>query len=72
MGTLKSERRHREHPYIPDTNRRIDCAPGLADIEKNLAAYTEQVEGRQTWLRSDPVKFAFAGGKNPIRHVISS
>jgi len=69
MGTLKSERRHREHPYIPTLIGGSIARLSLADIEKNLAAYTEQVE-EDNLLRSDPVKFAFAGGKNPIRHVI--
>jgi hypothetical protein len=41
----------------------------LADIDKNLAAYTRQVED-DNFVRSDGGKLTFAGGKNPIRHVI--
>ncbi len=69
MGTLKSERRHREHPYIPTLIGGSIARLSLADIDKNLPAYTHQVE-EDNLLHSDPGRFAFAGGKNPIRHVI--
>jgi DNA-binding beta-propeller fold protein YncE len=69
MGTLKNERRHREHPYIPTLIGGSIARLSLAEIEKNLPAYTKQVE-EDNLLRSDPGKFEFAGGKNPIRHVI--
>ena len=69
MGTLKSERRHREHPYIPTLIGGSIARLSLADIGKNLAAYTRQVED-DNLLHADPGKFTFAGGKNPIRHVI--
>ena len=41
----------------------------LADIGKNLAAYTRQVE-EDNLLRTDGGKFTFTSGSNPIRHVI--
>jgi hypothetical protein len=41
----------------------------MADIDKNLAAYTRQVE-EDNLLYSDGGKFEFTGGTNPIRHVI--
>lgn len=66
---LKGERRHREHSYIPTLIGGSIQRVSLADIDKNLAAYTKQVE-EDNLLHSDPGKFAFAGGKNPIRHVI--
>lgn len=69
MGTLKSERRHREHPYIPTLIGGSIARLSFADIEKNLAAYTRQVED-DNLLFKDPGKFEFAGGKNPIRHVL--
>ena len=69
MGKLKSERRHREHPYIPTLIGGSIARLSLADIEKNLAAYTKQVE-EDNLLGADPGKFEFAGGTNPIRHVI--
>ena len=69
MGTLKSERRHREHPYIPTLIGGSIARLSFDNIEKNLAAYTRQVED-DNLLYEDPGKFEFAAGKNPIRHVI--
>jgi DNA-binding beta-propeller fold protein YncE len=69
MGTLKSERRHREHPYIATLIGGSIARLSLADIDKNLAAYTKQVE-EDNLLHSDTGKLEFAGGTNPIRHVI--
>ena len=69
QGTLKGERKRKEHPYIPTLIGGSIQRLGLADIDKNLAAYTRQVE-EDNLLRADPGKFTFAGGKNPIRHVI--
>jgi DNA-binding beta-propeller fold protein YncE len=69
QGTLKSERRHREHPYIPTLIGGSIARLSLAEVEKDLSAYTKQVE-EDNLLRADPGKFAFADGKNPIRHVI--
>ena len=69
QGTLKGERKRKEHPYIPTLIGGSIARISLADIEKNLPAYTKQVE-EDNLLHADPVKFEFAGGKNPIRHVI--
>ncbi len=69
MGTLKGERKRKEHPYIPTLIGGSIQRISLADIDKNLAAYTRQVE-EDNLLRSDGGKFEFAGGKNPIHHVI--
>jgi len=68
-GTLKGERKRKDHPYIPTLIGGSIARLKLAEIEKNLPAYTKQVE-EDNLLRSDPGKFEFAGGKNPIRHVI--
>jgi DNA-binding beta-propeller fold protein YncE len=69
LGTLKGERKRKEHPYIPTLIGGSIQRISLADIDKNLAAYTRQVE-EDNLVRSDGGKFAFAGGSNPIRHVI--
>jgi DNA-binding beta-propeller fold protein YncE len=69
QGTLKGERKRKEHPYIPTLIGGSIARLGLADIDKNLAAYTHQVE-EDNLLRADVGKFTFAGGSNPIRHVI--
>jgi len=60
---------HRAQPYIATLMGGSIARVSLADIDKNLAAYTRQVED-DNLLHADPGKFEFAGGKNPIRHVI--
>ncbi len=69
QGTLKGERKRKEHPYIPTLIGGSIQRLSLSDIDKNLAAYTRQVE-EDNLLYSDGGKFEFAGGTNPIRHVI--
>ena len=69
QGTLKGERKRKEHPYIPTLIGGSIQRISLADIDKNLAAYTRQVE-EDNLFHSDGGKFEFAGGSNPIRHVI--
>ena len=60
---------HRAQPYIATLIGGSIARIGVAEIEKNLAAYTQQVED-DNLLRTDPGKIEFAGGTNPIRHVI--
>jgi len=69
LGTLKGERKRKEHPYIPTLIGGSIQRLSLSDIDKNLAAYTHQVE-EDNLVNSDGGKFEFAGGTNPIRHVI--
>ena len=69
QGTLKGERKRKEHPYIATLIGGSIQRISLADIDKSLAAYTRQVE-EDNLMRSDGGKFEFAGGTNPIRHVI--
>jgi len=68
-GNLKGERKRKEHPYIPTLIGGSIQRVGLEDLDKNLPAYTQQVV-EDNLLNTDPGKFAFAGGSNPIRHVI--
>jgi len=69
LGTLKGERKRKEHPYIPTLIGGSIQRLSLDDIDKNLAAYTHQVE-EDNLIQSDGGKIGFAGGTNPIRHVI--
>jgi DNA-binding beta-propeller fold protein YncE len=69
QGQLKGERKRKEHPYIATLIGGSIARLSLADIDKNLAAYTRQVE-EDNLIHSDGGKFEFAGGTNPIRHVI--
>ncbi len=57
------------HPYIATLVGGSIQRLSLAQIDKNLPAYTRQVE-EDNLLHADVGKFAFAAGKNPIRHVI--
>jgi len=58
-----------EHPYIATLIGGSIQRLSFSDIETNLSAYTRQVE-EDNLLRKNPDKIEFAGGKNPIRHVI--
>lgn len=60
---------HRDNPYIATLIGGSVQRLKLADIDKNLEAYTRQVE-EDNLLKGDPGKIEFAGGKNPIHHVI--
>jgi len=68
-GTLKGERKRKEHPYIPTLIGGSVQRLSLADIDKNLTAYTRQVE-EDNLLHADFGKLEFAHGTNSIRHVI--
>jgi DNA-binding beta-propeller fold protein YncE len=69
QGKLKGERKRKEHPYIPTLIGGSIQRLSLSDIGKNLPAYTRMVE-EDNLIRSDGGKLTFAGGNNPIRHVI--
>ncbi len=56
QGTLKGERKRKEHPYIPTLIGGSIQRLSLADIDKNLAAYTRQVE-EDNLFHSDGGKF---------------
>ena len=68
QAKLEGERK-RKHPYIPTLIGGSIQRLGLVDIDKNLAAYTRQVE-EDNLVHSDGGKLIFARGSNPIRHVI--
>ena len=62
-------RRHREHPYIPTLVYGSLAEINIPDAMKSLTASTRRViEMNQTSATLNNI--AFAGGKNPISHVI--
>src|SRR4029077_11496994 len=61
QGQLKGKRKRKEHPYIATLIGGSIARLSLADIYKNLAVYTRQVE-QDNLIRSDGGKFEFAGG----------
>jgi len=69
QGTLKGERKRKEHPYIPTLIGGSIARLSLADIEKKLPAYSQKVD-EDNLLDTDGGSFKFAAGTNPIRHVI--
>jgi DNA-binding beta-propeller fold protein YncE len=69
QNSLKGERKRKAYPYIPTLIGGSIQRLKLDDINGNLDAYTKQVE-EDNLLRSDGGVLTFAGGANPIRHVI--
>jgi DNA-binding beta-propeller fold protein YncE len=57
------------HPYIATLIGGTIQRLSLGEIETNLAVYTRQVEDNNL-VHAAPEKIGFAGGQNPIRHVI--
>ena len=68
-SVLRSEHRHREHPYIPTLLYGSLARLSLHDIEKHLPEFTQQAE-HNNLFQSDPGNIQFAHSKNPFRHVI--
>ena len=69
MGKVPYETKHHDHPYIPTLLRGSIARLNIPSILKSLPQFTQTVE-RDNLLQSDPGKFTFAGGQNPIKHVI--
>jgi DNA-binding beta-propeller fold protein YncE len=66
---IPTARRRREHPYIPTLLYGSLARLNYAETTKKLANLTQQVEDSNR-LHTDVGKFQFAGGGNPIKHVI--
>jgi DNA-binding beta-propeller fold protein YncE len=69
MNNLRSERRHREHPYIPTLLYGSIARLKIQDIEKQLPELTRKVE-ESNLLHASPGQIQFAQPSNPIHHVI--
>jgi DNA-binding beta-propeller fold protein YncE len=69
MGAVQSERRHRDHPYIPTLLRGSLARLNYKKAEQHFAELTRQVE-LENLIHSDPGEFGFHGGGQPIKHVI--
>ena len=57
------------HPYIATLIGGSIQRLSREEIDRNLTVYTREVE-ENNLVHVDPAKIAFAGGRNPIRHVI--
>jgi DNA-binding beta-propeller fold protein YncE len=69
MGKTSYEMRHRDHPYIPTLIRGSIAELNISSTLEKLPQLTQVVE-HDNLLNADPGTIAFAGGQNPIKHVI--
>jgi len=69
LGKTAYEVRHHGHPYIPTLLRGSIARLNIPSTLGKLEELTRVVE-HDNLLNSDPGKIEFAGGKNPIKHVI--
>jgi len=69
MGKTSYEMRHRDHPYIPTLLRGSIARLNIPSTLEKLPQLTQVVE-HDNLLHADPGTIAFAGGQNPIKHVI--
>jgi DNA-binding beta-propeller fold protein YncE len=68
-NTLKNERAHHGHPYIPTLMYGSLSRLNFLAAEKDFPKLTQRVE-ESNLLLSDPGKIKFQSDSNPIRHVI--
>ena len=69
MGKTSYEMRHRDHPYIPTLLRGSIARLNIPSTLEKLPQLTQVVE-HDNLLHADPGTIAFAGGRNPIKHII--
>jgi DNA-binding beta-propeller fold protein YncE len=68
-GKTSWEVRHHEHPYIPTLMRGSLARLNIPSTLGKLDEFTRVVE-HDNLLHDNPGTIQFAGGKNPIKHVI--
>ena len=69
MGKTAYETKHHDHPYIPTLIQGSIARLNIPFMLEKLPELTRRVE-QDNLLHSDPGTLAFAGGTNPIKHVI--
>jgi len=69
MGKTAYETKHHDHPYIPTLLRGSIARLSIPSTLEKLPQLTQMVEG-DNLLHADPGTLTFAGGQNPIKHVI--
>jgi DNA-binding beta-propeller fold protein YncE len=69
MGKIPSEKRHRDHPYIPTLLKGSIARLNIPSTIQKLPELTRIVE-HDNLLHTDPGTISFAQGSNPIKHVI--
>ena len=68
-GKTSWEVRYREHPYIPTLLRGSIARLNIDSTLRDLDSFTRTAE-RENLLHDNPGSIHFAGGGNPIKHVI--
>jgi len=68
-GKAPSEIKRHGHPYIATLLRGSVARLNISDTLAKLPEFTKMVENANLF-HSDPGKITFAGGQNPIKHVI--
>ncbi|HTT24810.1 MAG TPA: hypothetical protein VMG82_38195 [Candidatus Sulfotelmatobacter sp.] len=69
LGKTVYETKHKEHPYIPTLLKGSVARLSISSLMERLPEYTDIVEN-DNLLRINPGTIKFAGGQNPIKHVI--
>jgi DNA-binding beta-propeller fold protein YncE len=69
VAKTQNEKHHRDHPYIATLLRGSVARLNIPQTLKDLEPLTAQVR-RDNLFQSDPGKFSFRDGTNPIKHVI--
>ncbi len=69
MGKTPNEIKHHQHAYIASLLRGSVARLNIASMLKELPQLTQTVE-RDNLFAGDPGSITFAGGQNPIKHVI--
>jgi DNA-binding beta-propeller fold protein YncE len=69
MGKTQHELKHHGHPYIPTLLRGSVARLNITSTLAKLDEFTRTAE-QDNLLQNDPGTIKFAGGKNPIKHVI--
>jgi DNA-binding beta-propeller fold protein YncE len=69
MGNVASEKKHRDHPYIPTLIRGSIARVNITETINNLPQLSKAVASDNLFDK-DPGTITFASGQNPIKHVI--
>ncbi len=69
MGKTPSDTKHHGHPYIATLLRGSIARLNIPASLEKLPQLTQMVEN-DNLLHSDPGTIAFAGGRNPFKHII--
>jgi DNA-binding beta-propeller fold protein YncE len=69
LGKTSYEMKHRDHPYIPTLIRGSIARLNIPSTLEKLPQLTQAVE-RDNLLHADPGTITFAGGQNPIKHIL--